>query len=103
MKLWTNDSHYKATPLICKRIDKNSTLDRIIVNSAMYNVYAEYINRLKTDSMVIEIKQYGNSAKNETKAKKSHREWRERLYYLRKERLNIMFREKKINGEFIFS
>lgn len=67
--LWTNDSHYKATPLICKRIDKNSTLDRIIVNSAMYNVYAEYINRLKTDSMVIEIKQYGNSAKNETKAK----------------------------------
>ena len=33
--LWTNDSHYKATPLICKRIDKNSTLDRIIVNSAM--------------------------------------------------------------------
>lgn len=34
--------------------------------------------------MVIEIKQYGNSAKNETKAKKSHREWRERLYYLRK-------------------
>lgn len=36
--LWTNDSHYKATPLICKRIDKNSTLDRIIVNSAMYNV-----------------------------------------------------------------
>lgn len=91
--LWTNDSHYKATPLICKRIDKNSTLDRIIVNSAMYNVYAEYINRLKTDSMVIEIKQYGNSAKNETKAKKSHREWRERLYYLRK--------SKKLKGQII--
>ena len=59
----------------------------------MYNVYAEYINRLKTDSMVIEIKQYGNSAKNETKAKKSHREWRERLYYLRK--------SKKLKGQII--
>lgn len=91
--LWTNDSHYKATPLICKKVNKNSAVDRTIVNSAMYNVYEEYISRLKNDSMVIEIKQYGNSAKNETKAKKSHREWRERLYYLRK--------SKKLKGQIV--
>ena len=35
----------------------------------------------------------GTSAKNETKAKKSHREWRERLYYLRK--------SKKLKGQII--
>ena len=55
--LWTNDSHYKATPLICRKVEESSTLDRTIVRSAMYNVYKEYIDKLKSDSMVIEIKQ----------------------------------------------
>ena len=36
--LWTNDSHYKATPLICRKVEESSTLDRTIVRSAMYNV-----------------------------------------------------------------
>lgn len=81
--LWTNDSHYKATPLICKKVEECSTLDRTIVRSAMYNVYKEYIDKLKNDSMVIEIKKHGNSASHETIAKKYHRAWREKLYELR--------------------
>lgn len=81
--LWTNDSHYKATPLICRKVEESSTLDRTIVKSAMYNVYKEYIDKLKSDSMVIEIKQHGNSVNHETLAKKYHRSWRARLYELR--------------------
>ena len=81
--LWTNDSHYKATPLICKKIEESSTLDRTIVRTAMYNVYKEYIDKLKSDSMVIEIKKHGNGANHETIAKKCHRAWREKLYELR--------------------
>lgn len=81
--LWTNDSHYKATPLICRKVEESSTLDRTIVRSAMYNVYKEYIDKLKSDSMVIEIKQHGNSVNHETLAKKYHRSWRTKLYDLR--------------------
>ena len=28
--LWTNDSHYKATPLICRKVEESSTLDRTL-------------------------------------------------------------------------
>lgn len=81
--LWTNDSHFKATPLVCTKVDRNNALDRNIINSSMYNVYKEYINRLKNDSMVIEIKKNGNTATQESKAKKCHRSWRNRLYQLK--------------------
>lgn len=81
--LWTNDSHYKATPLVCERVSRNSTVDKAIVNSAMYNVYEEYIEKLKSDSMIIEIQKNGNQAKHETLAKRCHRAWRGRLYQLR--------------------
>lgn len=81
--LWTNDSHYKATPLVCRKVSRNNTVDKAIVNSAMYNVYEEYIKKLKSDSMVIEIQKNGNQARQETLAKKCHREWRGRLYHLR--------------------
>lgn len=81
--LWTNDSHYKATPLRCERVDSNEGLDGKIIKSSMYNVYKEYIERLKADSMEIEIQQYGNTATKESKAKLCHRAWRQRLYELR--------------------
>lgn len=81
--LWTNDSHYKATPLICKKVEESSSLDRTTVKSAMYNVYKEYIDKLKSDSMIIEIKKYGNRVNHETIAKQCHRAWRAKLYELR--------------------
>mgnify|MGYP000822807023 FL=1 len=40
--LWTNNNHYKATPLVCKKMD-DLLLNESIVKSSMYNVYKEYI------------------------------------------------------------
>ena len=81
--LWTNDNHYKATPLVCKNID-DSGVSESIVKSSMYNVYAEYINKLKEDSIIIDIQEKGYNRQKETLAKIRHGQWRNRLYVLRK-------------------
>lgn len=81
--LWTNDNHYKATPLVCRNIDKEG-ISESVIKSSMYNVYYEYINKLKEESIIIEIQQKGDKREKETLAKIRHRQWRERLYILRK-------------------
>lgn len=81
--LWTNDNHYKATPLVCKNINAEG-MSESIIKSSMYNVYAEYINKLKEESIVIDIQEKGYKREKETLAKIRHRQWRERLYILRR-------------------
>lgn len=81
--LWTNNNHYKATPLVCKNMD-DAGVSESIVKSSMYNVYTEYINKLKEESMVIDIQEKGYDRQKETLAKIRHRQWRHRLYVLRK-------------------
>lgn len=80
--LWTNNNHYKATPLVCKKMD-DLLLNESIVKSSMYNVYKEYINKLKEESMVIDIQENGYDRQKETVAKIKHSQWRQRLYRLR--------------------
>lgn len=80
--LWTNNNQYKATPLVCKKID-NQNVSESIVKSSMFNVYYEYITKLKEDSMVIDIQEKGYDRQKETLAKKRHRQWRHKLYILR--------------------
>lgn len=80
--LWTNNDQYKATPLVCKNINKTG-INESIVKSSMYSVYEEYINKLKEQSMVIKIQENGYDRKKETLAKIKHRQWRNRLYKLR--------------------
>jgi predicted phosphodiesterase len=80
--LWTNDDKYKATHLVCKNINK-AGINESIVNSSMYRVYKEYINKLKKQSIVIKIQENGYDRTKETLAKIKHRQWRERLYNLR--------------------
>ena len=80
--LWSNDNRYKATPLVCRKTDGAYT-NESIVKSSMYNVYEEYINKLKEESIIIDIQEKGNERDKETLAKKCHKQWRERLYILR--------------------
>lgn len=81
--LWTNDSHYKATPLVCKKVD-SSNVSESIYNSSMYNVYNEYIQKLKDDCIVIDINENirKKSTSEESLAKNHHIEWRKTLYNL---------------------
>lgn len=80
--LWTNNNHYKATPLVCKNIDSMG-VSEAIVKSSMYNVYAEYVNKLKEESIVIDIQEHGYERSHETLAKIKHKAWRHRLFQLR--------------------
>lgn len=91
--LWTSDTNFKATPLVCKNNKDNPQISESVSRSSMYNVYYEYIKKLKKASMVIDIKKKGYERKNETLAKKCHREWRYRLYDLRN--------SKKLKGTII--
>lgn len=77
--LWTSDNNYKATPLVCKKIDATG-VDEAVIKSSMYNVYKEYINKLKEESIIIDIQEKGYDRKKETLAKIKHRQWRHRLY-----------------------
>jgi UDP-2,3-diacylglucosamine pyrophosphatase LpxH len=81
--LWTSDTSFKATPLVCKNNKDNSQISESISKSSMYNVYYEYIKKLKDASIIIDIKNKGYERQNETLAKKCHRSWRHKLYNLR--------------------
>ena len=81
--LWTNNNHYKATPLVCKKIN-DEKVSESIVKSSMFNVYFEYINKLKEESIIIDIQENGYDRQKETLAKIRHRQWRHRLYVLTK-------------------
>lgn len=81
--LWTSDTNFKATPLVCKNNKNNPKISVSIARSSMYYVYLEYINKLKAASMIIDIKEKGYDRKKETLAKNCHREWRRRLFNLR--------------------
>lgn len=80
--LWTNNNQYKATPLVCKNINKTG-INESIVKSSMYSVYEKYVNKLKEQSIDIKIQENGYDRTKETLAKIKHRQWRERLYKLR--------------------
>lgn len=90
--LWTNDSHYKATPIVCKNVT-GTGINESIVKSSMYNVYREYVEKLKDESIEIVINEKGEDRHKETMAKIFHREWRGRLYSLRN--------SKKMRGNII--
>ncbi len=75
--LWTNKSEYKATPLICKKVDINS--DNNIFQSAMYNVYKAYVDRLKHECIEIDINKC-EIDKNDSNASQYHCKWRKYIY-----------------------
>jgi len=103
--LWTNDSYYKTIPLLCRKVDESENKDKFIYEYSMYNVYLKYVDKLKADSIQIDVSERRIVEKGDSLAIKCLKRWENRLNQIDKSQgikgriiLHKLYQKKLING-----
>ncbi len=81
--LWSKNDIYKGAPLVCRKVEQRENIDSTVFDLSMYNVYKEYLRKLKDSCILINVN-YNDSYDDETSlAKLCHHKWRAKVYELK--------------------
>lgn len=78
--LWTNSEKYKGTPFVCRKVEESENIDSKFVMSSMYNVYKEYLGKLKDNCILINVNDDDCYNMEDSLAKLYHHYWRKKVH-----------------------